>query len=338
MLRLPRTMGCTARLLTLLTLLNLLTLLTASSAALAQHPAYPKGPVTLVVPAAPGGSLDITARQIAPHLARVFGGTFLVDNRPGASGNIAATLVARSKPDGHTLFVTHSGVLTVNQFLYKQPGFDVVKDFAPVIRLADQPNILLVHPSVPAKNVTELIAYAKSRPGSLTFGNASVGTGQDIAARQFVEATGIQVIHVPYKSGAPMIQDLLGGQIEAAFDTSPTALPYVKEGDSKLRALAISTLRRSPIIPDLPTAAESGVPGFNSNSWIGVVAPAGTPPEIVQRLNSELNTALKGAVGKTFTELTLEPAGGTQQDMADVIRRDSAIYGNLLRAAGVEPQ
>jgi len=262
----------------------------------------------------------------------------LVDNRAGASGNIGAEFAARSPADGHTLFVTSSGVLAANQFLYKRTGFDTLKDFTPVIRLVNQPNILMVHPSVPVKDVKELIALAKAQPGKITMGNAGVGTGQDIAARQFSSMAGVNVLHVPYKGGAPALNDLLGGQIQSMFETSPTALPYAREKDGKLRAIAITSAKRSPLLPNLPTVAESGIPGFDSVTWIGMVAPAGTPKAVVDRLNAELNKGLQGAMGKQFAELSLDPLGGSPQDMANIIRNDSAEYGKILKAAGVEPQ
>ncbi len=302
------------------------------------QPDYPKGPVTLVVPFPPGGSVDMVARSIGKQLGDALGQTFVVDNRPGASGNIGAAAVAGAKPDGQTLFVSNSGVLTANQFLYKRPGFDSQKDLTPVIRLVNQPNILLVHPSVPVHSVQDLIKLAKAQPGKINIGNAGIGTGQDIAARQFSSAAGLDMLHVPYKGGAPALNDLLGGQIQVMFETSPTALPYAKERNGKLRAVAITSAKRSPLVPELPTVAESGVPGFDSITWIGLTAPAGTPPAIIARLNAELNKGLKGEMGRKFAEFSLDPIGGTPQEMAEMIRKDSANYGAILKAAGVEPQ
>jgi tripartite-type tricarboxylate transporter receptor subunit TctC len=299
---------------------------------------WPTGPIKLIVPFPAGGSVDMVARAVAKHLTDAFGQPVLVDNRAGASGNIGAELAAKSPADGNTLFVSSSGVLAANQFLYKRTGFDTLKDFTPVIRLVNQPNILMVHPSVPAQNVKELIALAKKQPGKISMGSAGVGTGQDIAARQFTSMAAVNVLHVPYKGGAPALNDLLGGQIQAMFETSPTALPYAKEKDGKLRAIAITSPKRSPLLPNLPTVAESGIPGFESETWIGLVAPAGTPKAIVDKLNAELNKGLKAAMGKQFADLTLDPIGGSPQDMVNIIRKDSAEYGKILKAAGVEPQ
>ena len=299
---------------------------------------WPTGPIKLIVPFPAGGSVDMVARSVGKRLTEVTGQPVVVDNRAGASGNIGAEVAAKSPADGHTLFVTSSGVLAANMHLYKRTGFDPFKDFAPVLRLVNQPNILMVHPSLPAKSVQELIALAKAQPGKISMGNAGIGTGQDIAARQFTGMANVNVLHVPYKGGAPALNDLLGGQIQAMFETSPTALPYAKEKDGKLRALAITSAKRSPLLPNLPTVAEAGLPGFESITWIGLVAPAGTPKAVVDRVNTELNTALKGEMGKQFADIALDPIGGTPQEMGEMIRKDSAEYGRILKAAGVEPQ
>lgn len=309
-----------------------------SMAGLSAAASYPTSPVTLVVPFPPGGSVDMVARDIAKHLNDAFDVPFVVANRAGASGNIGASYVARSKPDGLTLLVTSSGVLTANQALYKNPGFDAIEDFTPVIRLVDQPNILLVHPSVKAHSVQELVDLAKAQPGQLSIGSAGIGTGQDIAAREFIEATKIDVLQVPYKGGAPALNDLLGGQIQAMFETSPTALPYANMQSDKLRALAISSAKRSPLLPEVPTVAEAGIAGYESITWIGVTAPADTPKEIVERLNSELNKALRGDLGKKLAEISLDPLGGSPESMGEMIARDSETHEKILKAAGVEPQ
>lgn len=312
----------------------LLIALLATQGAYAQS--YPSAPLKVIVPFPPGGSVDMVARAVAKRLGDTLGKPVVVDNRAGASGNIGAGIAAKSPADGHTLFVSSSGVLAANIHLYKKPGFDPFKDFTPVIRLVNQPNILLVHPSVPVNSVQDLIALAKAKPGEVTMGSAGIGTGQDIAAKQFEMATGARVLHVPYKGGAPALNDLMSGQINSMFETSPTALPYVKE--NKLRALAITTAKRSPLLPDLPTVAEAGVPGYESVTWIGLVAPAGTPKAIVDRLNADLNQALASDMGRQFAELSLDPIGGSPQDMGDVIKQDAAMYGKILQAAGIEPQ
>jgi tripartite-type tricarboxylate transporter receptor subunit TctC len=297
---------------------------------------WPTGPVKIVVPFPPGGSVDIVARMVAKRLTDSMGQPFLVDNRAGASGNIAAEFVSKANPDGNTIFVTSSGVLAANIHLYKKTGFDPFNDFAPIIRLVNQPNILMVHPSVPVYSVKDLIALAKSQPGKITMGSAGIGTGQDIAAKQFEMSTGAKVLHVPYKGGAPALNDLLGGQIQSMFETSPTALQYVTS--NKLRGLAITSAKRSPLLPNLPTVAEAGVPGYESVTWIGVAAPAGTPKTIIERINADLNKALSADLGKQLAEISLDPIGGTPQSMSEVIKADSAMYGQIIRQAGIEPQ
>jgi tripartite-type tricarboxylate transporter receptor subunit TctC len=303
---------------------------------LASAQTWPTGPVKLVVPFPPGGSVDIVARIVAKRLSESLGQPFLVDNRAGASGNIAAEFVAKSNPDGNTLLVTSSGVLAANIHLFKRTGFDPFKDFTPIIRLVNQPNILMVHPSVPVYSVKDLIALAKAQPGKVTMGSAGIGTGQDIAAKQFEMAAGVKVLHVPYKGGAPALNDLVGGQIQSMFETSPTALQYVT--GNKLRGLAITSEKRSPLLPNLPTVAEAGVTGYESVTWIGMVAPAALSKAIVDRLNGDLNKALLGEMGKQLAEISLDPIGGTPQSISEAIRTDSAMYGQIIRQAGIEPQ
>jgi tripartite-type tricarboxylate transporter receptor subunit TctC len=313
--------------------LLLLTVLVATSAS-AQN--YPNKPVRIIVPFPSGGSVDMVARVIGKSLSDALGQPFIIDNRAGASGNIGAEAAAKSAPDGYTLFVASSGVLAANVHLYIKIPFDPVKDFSPVIRLVNQPNILLLHPSVPAANVKELIALAKARPGKLTFGSAGIGTGQDMAAQLFVMMTGTSVLHVPYKGGAPALNDLLGGQIDAMFETAPTALPYAKQG--RLKALGITSLQRTALMPELPTVSEAGVKGYESVTWIGMVAPAGVPKPIIDRLNAEIQKALKGEAGKQLSEVSLDPLGGTPADFAVALRNDSNEYARIIKAANIQPQ
>ena len=298
--------------------------------------AQDKPTVKVLVGFPPGGSVDVVARLLAEKLRVSLDQNVIVENKPGAAGRIALGELKRANPDGNTLFVTSSGVLAANIHLYKRTGFDPFKDFAPIIRLVNQPNILMVHPSVPVNSVKELIALAKAQPEKVTMGSAGIGTGQDIAAKQFEMAAGVKVLHVPYKGGAPALNDLLGGQIQSMFETSPTALQYVT--GNKLRGLAITSTKRSPLLPNLPTVAEAGLPGYESVTWIGLVAPAGTPKAIVDRLNADLNKALAAEMGKQLAEISLDPIGGTPQSMTDVIRTDSAMYGQIIKQAGIEPQ
>ena len=310
--------------------------LVAAGTVSAQAQTWPSGPIKLVVPFPPGGSVDMVARAVGKRLGESLGQPVVVDNRAGASGNIAAEFVARQPADGMTLFVTSSGVLAANQFLYKHTGFETLKDFAPVVALANQPNILMVHSSLPAKNVQELIALAKAQPGKVTMGNAGIGTGQDMSARLFASMAGVNLLHVSYKGGAPAMQDLLGGQIQSMFQTAPESVSYMK--DAKVRPLAITGAKRSPLLPNLPTVAESGIAGYESSTWIGMVVPANTPKPVIARLNAELNKALQGDLGKQFSDFALQPMGGTPEEMTAQIRKDSATYGKILKEAGVEPQ
>lgn len=297
---------------------------------------YPTKPVKIIVPFSAGGSVDMVARLVGKRLSETLGQPFIIDNRAGASGNIGADFVAKSAPDGYTLLVTGPGVLVANSLLYKSLPFDPAKDFSPVIRLVNQPNILMVHPSVPASNVKEFIALAKSRPGKVSVGSAGIGTGQDIAAQQFALMTGAEILNVPYKGGAPALSDLLGGQIDAMFETAPTAMPYVKQG--KLKGLAITSAKRSSLLPDLPTVSEAGVSGYESVTWIGMLAPAGTPKAIVDQLNAEIQKVLGGEVGKQLAELSLDPIGGTPKDYSDAIRKDAVVYAKIIKASNTQPQ
>jgi tripartite-type tricarboxylate transporter receptor subunit TctC len=231
----------------------------------------------------------------------------IVDNRAGASGNIGAEAAARAQADGNTFFVSSSGVLAANQFLYKRTGFDTLKDFTPVIQLVIQPHVLLVHPSVPAKDLKELIALAKAQPArspSATRASAPARTSPPASSNRH---DGAKVLHVPYKGGAPALADLMGGQINAMFETSPTAVPVIKE--NKLRGVAITSAKRSPSLPNVPTVAEAGIPGFESVTWIGMVAPAGTPKAIVDRVNAELNKGCRATwASSSPTSRSIPPA------------------------------
>jgi len=306
----------------------------ACAAASATAQAYPDKPVRIVVPFPPGGSVDIVARTVGEALTGSLGQPFVVENRAGASGNIGAAYAAKADPDGYTLLMVSAGVLAANEHLYIKLPFKPLEDFAPVVRIADQPNILMVHPSVPANNVQELIALAKAR--QLTVGSAGIGTGQDIAAQLFMQQSGVKMLHVPYKGGAPALQDLLGGQIDLMFETSPTALPYVKTG--KLKALGITTARRSPLMPDLPTVAEGGLPGYEAITWIGLVAPAGTPQAVVDQLNAAVRKAMDGGLNAKLNELAQVPVGDTPADFVKYLKADYDNYARIVKAAGIAPQ
>lgn len=310
------------------------TLVVMTQLAVAQD--YPSKAVRLIVPFPPGGSVDLVARLVGKSLSDSFKQPFIVDNKPGASGNIGAEYVAKSPADGYTLLVGSAGVFAANQYLYANPPFDPQKVFSPIMRIVDQPNILVVNPSFPAKSVKELIALAKEKPGKLNFGSASVGSAQHFSAVVLMQQTGIELLHVPYKGGAPALTDLMGGQIDFLFDTSPTALPYVKSG--KLRALAITSSQRSPLLPDVPTMKEAGLPNFEVVTWTGIAAPAGTPKNIVDKINAAIKTALRGELAKQLEETSLIPAGDSPEAFREFIRKDAENYARLVKSANIVPQ
>jgi tripartite-type tricarboxylate transporter receptor subunit TctC len=315
---------------------HILALSLAAAAPWATAEDYPSKAVKLIVPFPPGGSVDLVARLVGKSLSDALKQPFIVDNKPGASGNIGADFVAKSAPDGYTLLVGSAGVFAANQYLYANPPFDPQKAFAPVMRVVDQPNILVVNPGFQAKNLKELIALAKAKPGKLTFGSASVGSAQHFSAEVLMQQAGVELLHVPYKGGAPALTDLMGGQIDLLFDTSPTALPYVKSG--KLRALAITSGQRSPLLPDVPTMKEAGLPNFEVVTWTGIAAPAGTPKPIVDKLNAAIRTALRGELRKQLEDTSLIPADGSPEDFREFIRKDAENYERLVKTAKITPQ
>ncbi|MBS0339319.1 MAG: tripartite tricarboxylate transporter substrate binding protein [Proteobacteria bacterium] len=314
--------------------LALLLVACCAQAAVAQD--YPSKPVKLVVPFPPGGSVDLVARLVGKSLQDSLKQPFVVDNKPGASGNIGAAFVAASPPDGYTLLVGSAGVFAANQYLYANPPLDPQKAFAPIMRIVDQPNILVVSPQSPAHSVKELIALAKARPGKVSFGSASVGSAQHFASEMFMQQAGVQMLHVPYKGGAPALTDLMGGQIDMLFDTSPTALPYVKSG--KLRALAITSSQRSPLLPDVPTMKEAGLPAFEVVTWTGIAAPAGTPQPVIDKINAAIKAALGGELSRQLAETSLIPVGDTPAAFREFIRKDAQSYEALVRSAQITPQ
>jgi tripartite-type tricarboxylate transporter receptor subunit TctC len=255
--------------------------------------AYPMRPVRMVVPFTPGGSTDILARAISQELAKAWNQSFVVDNVPGAGGSIGAERVAKAAPDGHTLMMGHIGTLAVNPSLYPKLPYDPVKDFAPVAWVARVPNVLVVHPSVPAKNLRELVAYLKANPGRANYGSGGNGSAANLATEYFKIQTGTSIVHIPYRGTAPAVNDLLAGQIQVMFTGAPALLTHIKSG--ALRALAVSSPKRLDALPDLPTVNEAlNLKNFEADQWYGVVAPAGTPREIVMKLNEQINATLRG--------------------------------------------
>lgn len=289
--------------------------------------------VRLVVPWPAGGNADVVGRTIADKMGPALGQRFVVENRAGAGGSIGMELAAKSPADGSTLAIVISAN-AVNVSLYPRLGFDLVKDFAPIGPIAALPLILVVHPSVPANSVRELIALAKAQPGKLNYASGGNGTVGHLAAELFKTLAGIQVVHVPYKGATPAVTDLIGGQVQMFFDGMPSALPHVKAG--KLRVLAVSTAKRSATIPDVPTVAESGLPGFEVVGWLGLTAPAGMDPSLVARLNGELNKAIAHPdVRARFASLGLEPMSSSASEYSAFIQTDIAKWAKVVRDAGV---
>lgn len=255
--------------------------------------AYPNKPIRLVVPFTPGGTTDILARAVGQELTKAWGQPVVVDNVPGAGGSIGADKVAKAPADGYTLLMGHIGTLAVNPSLYPHLPYDPVKSFAPVAWVARVPNVLVVHPSVQARSVQELVALAKAKPGQFNYGSGGNGSAANLATEYFKMQTGTAILHIPYRGTAPAVSDLMGGQIQMLFTGAPAVMGQVKSG--QLRALAVSSPKRLEALPDLPTVAESGYKGFEADQWYGVVAPAGTPKEIVVKLNAQINQALDSA-------------------------------------------
>jgi tripartite-type tricarboxylate transporter receptor subunit TctC len=294
--------------------------------------AYPAKSIRVIAGFPPGSGADITARLIGARLNDTLGQQVVVDNRPGAGSNIAAELAAKSPPDGYTLFIG-TVANTINATLYSKLPFDFVRDFAPVALTTATPNVLVVHPSVPAKSVRELIALAKSRPGQLNFASAGVGTAPHLSGELFKVMAGVNLVHIPYKGSPPAVTDLLAGEVTLMFSPSSTVIPHVKSG--RLRALAVTTVTRLPSLPELPTVAESGLKGYETITWFGFVAPAKTPPSIITRLNADIVKVLAiPEVRHQFAVQGIETLGGSPERFADYIRDEIAKWARVIKLSG----
>ena len=295
---------------------------------------YPARPIRMIVPQSAGGSTDLVARPLAQRLSEVLGQSVIVDNRVGAGSTIGTDLAAKAAPDGYTLLAVAAS-FTMSPSLYKKLPFDPVRDFEPISQLTSLPNILVVRPSLPATTLKEFIAYAKARPGQLNFGSSGVGTGTHMSMELLMNLTGIRMTHVPYKGGAPSVTALLGNEVNVVFATISTALPHVRSG--RLRALAVSTAKRSAAVPQVPTIAESGVPGFDYSSWIGLLAPARTPAAIIKRLNAEAVRIMHGPEMKAvMAGEGSEAAATTPSEFAATIKREVARWKGVAQAAGIK--
>jgi tripartite-type tricarboxylate transporter receptor subunit TctC len=296
---------------------------------------YPSKSIRYVVPYAPGGSTDIVARVLALKLSEAMGQQVVVDNRPGAGGAIGADIVAKSPPDGYTMVTAVTSIMAINQFLYRKLPYDPEKDFAPVTQVGSLPLILVIHPSLPAKNVREFIAIAKAKPGQLNYGSSGVGTATHMTTELFKAMAGVDLVHIPYKGSGQVMGDVIGGQLALIFDQIVSSLPHVQSG--KLRMLAITSAKRFPSLPDLPTIAESGVPGYESISWAGVAVPAGTPKEIVARLHAEIVKVLAMPdIRERFLRDGIETIGSTPEQFSEHIRRERIKWAKVVKDSGAK--
>jgi tripartite-type tricarboxylate transporter receptor subunit TctC len=292
--------------------------------------------VRFLVGFTPGGPSDILARALAAKLAEARGQPVVVENRPGAGGNLAAEVVAKSAPDGNTWLLGNNSILATNAALYAHLPFDPVKDFAPVALVAIQPNVLVVHPSLPARSVGELIAFAKAHPGKLNYASSGSGAAAHLSAELFKSMAGVDMVHVPYKGAQPALTDVIAGQCQLMFATSLSVIPYIKAG--RLRALAVTTAQRAASLPRLPTVAET-LPGFEATTWHGVVVPSATPAHVVQQLNADINAALRQPDLRLRLEsLGAEIAGGTPQDFAAYIAREIPKWTAVVKASGARAE
>jgi tripartite-type tricarboxylate transporter receptor subunit TctC len=310
-------------------------LLSLSPPLLAAEQPYPSKPIRLVVPFPAGGPLDVIARAIGQKLSLAWGQPVIIDNRPGAGGNIGADLVAKSAPDGYTILEGALSTHAVNVSLYSKLPYDPIKDFAPITLVAVTPNVLVLNPSVPANSVAELIAYARANPGKLAFGSGGNGSAGHLAGELFKTEAKLDIVHVPYKGSAPAMQDLLGGQIQLMFDNLASSMQQVRAG--KLKAIAVTTAKRSPLVPDLPTLAETGLPGFDIYTWWGFLAPAGTPKEIIAKWNAEVTRILgTPEMQAYFAQQGAEPSPTSPEQFMALIQSEIPKYAKIIKASGAK--
>jgi len=302
----------------------------------AQTPAWPTKAIRFVVPFAPGGTSEVVARSVAAELTKQLGQSVYVENKPGGAGVTAMQEVARAAPDGHTIILTHVGTLAVNPYMLSNQPYDVNKDFVPVTLLAKVPNVFVIHPDVPAKNFKEFIAYAKANPGKLNYGSAGNASAGHLAMEYLKLVTGTYITHIPYRGTGPQLTDLLAGRTQASSAGMPALGAHIRSG--KLRAIAVGTQHRIPSMPDVPTVAEMGFKNFETSQWYGIHVPAGTPPEIVKRLQEESLKALKSsAVTERFATDNAVGGGGPSSEYAAFIKGEQAIWSDIVKRAGIKP-
>jgi tripartite-type tricarboxylate transporter receptor subunit TctC len=296
---------------------------------------FPAKPIRLIVGFAPGGGTDVLARALAQQLTESLGQTMAVDNRTGAGGMISAELTAKAPPDGYTLLVGSLAAFAINPNLMSKLSYDPVKDFTPVGMFATLSYAVDVHPSLPVKSIRDLIALAKAKPGQLNFGSAGTGSSTQLAIEQFLLAANVRMTHVPYKGNTPAMTALMSGEVALVFDPVLTSLPQVKAG--RIRALAVTTAKRSSLLPEVPTVAEAGLPGYEAGNWFGIFAPAGTPQTVVDRLNGAINAAMTSPQMKERLQSQgADPLSGTPQQLADLVKSELAKYAKIVKAANIK--
>ncbi len=303
--------------------------------ALALGQAYPSKPIRMVVPFTPAGAVDIATRATAHEMTKILGQPVAVENKPGAGGNLGVLDVSRSAPDGYSVVMSTSGIQAINPFLYSKMPLDVNKDLASVAPIVSLSNVLVVHPSVPARTVKEVIALAKKEPGKLTYASSGNGTSIHMSGAMFTQLTGTEIVHIPYKGSAPAVTDLLAGQTNMMFDNIPSSLPHIKAG--KLIAIATTGAKRDPTLPDLPTIAESGVPGYESGVWFGLMVPAATPKDVINKLNAAAVQATKQPEFiKRMHDLGYNIIPGSPEDMANMIQEELKRWGPIVKKSGAK--
>ena len=315
----------------------LLTVLAFGLAAPAAAQTYPDHPIRLIAPFPAGGLADVLARAVGDEMSKTLGQPVIVENRAGAGGNTGADAVAKSAPDGYTLLMSSAGILTANPFLYAKMPFDAETAFIPVSNVAAMSMLVVVNPKVEAKTLGELVAFAKANPNKLNFGSPGIGTTGHLGLAMLMHAASIKITHVPYRGAAPAVTDLIAGQIDGVVDNPPTVLPHISSG--KLRPLAVAANKRMALLPDVPTAAEAGVANYEASSWFGIAAPAGTPPAIVERLHAAVATAVRTpAMQQRFATTGARLVGDTPAEFAAQIKAERAMWGGIIKAAGIKAE
>jgi tripartite-type tricarboxylate transporter receptor subunit TctC len=308
------------------------TLVSFASHAAAQT--YPNRPIRIIAPFPAGGLVDVLARAVGEELSKALGQPIIVENKPGAGGNIGADLVAKADADGYTLLMTSPGIQSINQFLYKSMPFDPDKAFAPISLVADMPMLVVVHPKTNVKTLPELIAAARANPGKLSFGSAGIGTTGHLGQALLTHLAKIELTHIPYRGAAPSVTDLIAGQIDGVVDNPPTVMQHIRAGT--ITALAVAAKERLAVLPNVPTSAEAGLPGWEASSWFGVVAPAGTPPDIIRRLHAEIAKAVRQpSMEKFTTQSGARMVGNTPEEFAALIVDERKKWGEIIKAANI---